>query len=233
MRRPPRRWSFPARAVPSRRCNRSGVPQAARSRGAKLKLESAGGIAGHLPVSSPAPYPIFYGASMAHQPVAPYKKVATHGVLWRRPFIPPWGMAHLWRNGEGKSRPSRACMRKDPRTTADQEDVVPWPRHAVYLPALSLHRPPAVACPDGDAADLRLWPRAQPAVQSAAPVPSLVLAAIPHCRARHGRPLRVRAPQRGRSARFIRGCLLRSLEAISYFQAITRAHYARAFFRGR
>jgi len=51
--------------------------------------------------------------------------------------------------------------------------------------------------------------------------------------ARHGRPLRVRAPQRGRSARFIRGCLLRSLKAISYFQAITRAHDARAFFRGR
>jgi hypothetical protein len=51
--------------------------------------------------------------------------------------------------------------------------------------------------------------------------------------ARHGRPLRVRAPQRGRSARFIRGCLLRSLKAISYFQAITRAHDARAFFKGR
>jgi hypothetical protein len=47
--------------------------------------------------------------------------------------------------------------------------------------------------------------------------------------ARHARPLRVRAPLRGRSARFIRGCLLRSLKAISYFQAITRTHDARAF----
>jgi hypothetical protein len=33
-----------------------------------------------------------------------------------------------------------------------------------------------------------------------------------------------------RSARFTRGCLLRSLKAISYFQAITRARDARAFF---
>jgi len=50
-------------------------------------------------VCSSAPYANFYGASMAHQPVAPYKKVPTHGVLWRKPFIPSWGMAHLWRNG--------------------------------------------------------------------------------------------------------------------------------------
>jgi hypothetical protein len=43
-------------------------------------------------------------------------------------------------------------------------------------------------------------------------------------------PALSRKARRGRSARFIRGCLLRSLKAISYFQAITRAHDARAFF---
>jgi len=40
-------------------------------------------------------------------------------------------------------------------------------------------------CPasfNAERASRRPWPRAQAAVQSAAPVPSLVLAAIPHCR---------------------------------------------------
>jgi transposase len=56
------------------------------------------------------------------------------------------------------------------------------PRCAGLLARGLAKRSPPVACPDRVAAGRRPWPRAQPAVQSAAPVPSLVLAAIPHCR---------------------------------------------------
>jgi hypothetical protein len=54
-------------------------------------------------------------------------------------------------------------------------------RHAGLLARVLAKRPPAVALPDGIAADLGPGPRAQPAVQLAAAVPGSVLGAIPHC----------------------------------------------------
>jgi len=128
-----------------------------------------------------------------------------------------------------RTEPATAAYSEPPK----RENPNPcWTNHrkASSTAALSLRATPA-SQPSFDQ-PVDQGPRAQPAVQSEAPIPSLVLAASPHCRSATWAAFARPCPQRGRSARFIRGCLLRSLKAISYFQAITRAHDARAFFRG-
>jgi hypothetical protein len=100
----------------------------------------------------------------------------------------------------------------------------------VYLPALSRNARRRLLARMASGPDLVRGPVLKPPCSLQRPFRAWSLPRFHTAGARHGRPLRVRAPQRGRSARFIRGCLLRSLKAISYFQAITRAHDARAFF---
>ena len=102
----------------------------------------------------------------------------------------------------------------------------------VYLPALSRKARLRLLSLMASRPTLVLGPVLSPPCSRQRPFRAWSLPRSHTAGARHGRPLRVRAPQRGRSARFIRGCLLRSLKAISYFQAITRAHDARAFFYG-